>query len=154
MNRNYKLVSIKDINDVNGEIDQDFKQGQIGDCVLLASLYSLSSTQKGQDIIKDAIKINYNEKGELESYDVYFRGYDKTYSITHEELKEADQLKYKFSEGEANHHYSTGDDDVLLMELAYQKAFDDINEAKRSSSIFSKTDALTSVDYEQFFRLH
>ena len=127
------LVSIKDINDVNGEIDQDFKQGQIGDCVLLASLYSLSSTQKGQDIIKDAIKINYNEKGELESYDVYFRGYDKTYSIAHEELKEAEQLKYKFSKGEANHHYSTGDDDVLLIELAWVKACEDIEELQKEN---------------------
>jgi hypothetical protein len=36
------------------------------------------------------------------------------------------------------------------MELAYQKAFDDITEAKRSSSMFAKTDALTSVEYEQF----
>ena len=118
---------------VNGEIDQDFNQGQIGDCVLLADLYSISSTQKGQDIIKDAIKINYDKKGNPESYNVYFKGYDKTYNITHEELKEAERLKLQYERGDSEYHFSYGDDDVLLIELAWIKACADIEELQKEN---------------------
>ena len=147
----YNLLSKEDSKyTVNGEIDQDFKQGNVADCVLLANLYSLSRTQDGAAIIKDAIKINYDEGGATESYDVYFKGLDKTYNIPVEEYMEAERLRPQYQRGEVDEYYSAGDDDVLLMELAYKAAFDDINEAKRSNSLFAKTDALTSVDYEQF----
>ncbi len=135
---------------VNGEIDQDFSQGNAADCVLLASLYSLSRSEDGAAIIKDAIKINYDEYGATKSYDVYFKGLDKTYNIPVEEYMEAERLRPRYQRGEVERYLSAGDDDMLLMELAYQKAFDDICEEKRSSSMFAQTDALTSVEYEQF----
>ena len=147
----YKKLSQEDPKyTVNGEIDQDFYQGNAADCVLLANLYSLSRSENGKAIIKDAIKINYDENGNTTSYNVYFKGLDKTYNIPVEEYCEAERLRPRYQRGEVNHYLSAGDDDVLLMELAYQKAFNDITEAKHSSSIFVQTDALTSVQYEQF----
>lgn len=147
----YNILSKEDPKyTVNGEIDQDFSQGHVADCALLAGLYSLSRTEGGKNIIKDAISINYDENGNTESYDVYFKGLDKTYNIPVEEYKEAERLRLQYQRGDSDYYLSAGDDDVLLMELAYAKAFDDICEAKRSSSLFNKTDALTSVEYEQF----
>ena len=78
----YNLLSKEDSKyTVNGEIDQDFRQGNAADCVLLAGMYSLSRTEEGRAIIKDAITINYDEDWNTESYDVYFKGLDKTYNI-------------------------------------------------------------------------
>lgn len=147
----YNILSKEDPKyTVNGEIDQDFSQGNVADCMLLAGLYSLSRSDAGRAIIKDAISINYDENGNTKSYDVYFKGLDKTYNIPVEEYMEAERLRLQYQRGDLDYYLSAGDDDVLLMELAYQKAFDDICEAKRSSGLFSKTDALTSVEYEQF----
>lgn len=136
---------------VNGKIDQDFHQGSVADCMLLSSMYSLSRTEGGSKIIQDAIKTNYDENGNTKSYDVYFKGLDKTYNIPVEEYMEAERLRPQYQRGEVEYYLSSGDDDMLLMELAYKKAFDDISEAKSSSSLFGgKKQALESVEYEQF----
>lgn len=132
-----KLVPIENLdkNRINGEIDEAFKQGHIGDCTLLASLVSLANTEQGEELIKNAISKNYSDSGKIESYNVYFKGLNKTYCITANELKEAKELKDKYKNGEeVDYYYSSGDDDVLLFELAYTKAFDDIAKEKKSSN--------------------
>lgn len=102
--------------DVNGEIDKDFQQGLLGDCSLLGTLYSISNTEVGAKVIKDAITINKDSYGRVESYSVNFKGIDEKVTITKEELEKADKIQR--SEG---YSYTDGDDDVLLMELAWVK---------------------------------
>ncbi len=96
----------EDIIDIDEKID-DSKQGKHGDCWLLAGLNSLSYSKNGQKIIEDAISVNRNG-----SYNVAFKGLYLSINITPEELEKARK------EGS----YSAGDDDVLLMELAFKKA--------------------------------
>ncbi len=96
--------------DINGEIG-DFEQGQVDDCWLLTSLNSLSYSEKGREILKDAIKENKDG-----SYTVIFKGLNFSCTITKEELKDARRTN----------EYSTGDDDVLLLELAFEKTLDKV----------------------------
>lgn len=96
--------------DINGEID-DSKQGKIGDCWLLSGLNSLSYSEEGREIIKNAIKDNDNG-----SYTVTFDGLGVSYTVTKEDLDNARK----------SGNYSTGDDDVILMELAFQKLLEQI----------------------------
>ena len=103
--------------DVNGQLDMDAHQGRYANCALIGACYSLQYSDFGKDILKDAIKINKNENGKIESYSVYFKGADATYTITKKELEKADSLYNK----EGSRHYSVGDDDMLLLELAYSK---------------------------------
>lgn len=101
--------------DINKEIE-DFSQGTGADCWLISGLKSLSFTEKGRQIISDSIKIN--DDG---SYTVSFAGLDNAqYTITEKELQRATQ----------NEKYATGDDDVLLMEIAFEKALKDVKNGK------------------------
>ena len=105
----------------NGEIDVDFSQGNIGDCALLSSVYSLSLSEEGFNAIKDAITINVNSAGEVESYDIYFEGVDETYNITQKELEKAKEYHGNY---ETERVYSRGDDDMTVIELAIEKCFE------------------------------
>ncbi len=99
---------------VNGEID-DSRQGQQGDCWLLSGLNSLSYSEKGREIIKNAIK--NNEDG---TYTVDFKGIDTEVTITKEDIAAARR----------SGKYSSGDDDVLLMELATERVMDKIRDGE------------------------
>lgn len=88
---------------ISGEIDEDFSQGDIGDCWLLASIKSISYTPKGQEILKNCISVN--EEGAIA---VTLQGVGKTYTITRDEFKE-------------NKNYSQGDGDVKAIEMAVEK---------------------------------
>lgn len=90
--------------DINGLIE-GFEQGQTGDCWLLSSLESLSNSEEGQKLLKDAIQIN--DDG---TYTVKFNGADWAINITDADLRAARN----------SGQYSNGDDDVLLMEVAMQ----------------------------------
>ncbi len=118
----------------NRKIDDDFAQGNIGDCALLSSVYSLSLTEEGSKAIKDAIKINKNWYFKVESYDVHFTGVDETYHITPEELKEAKEM------GNDNRVYSWGDDDMTLLELAMEKCFEESKDATLRGLVDNYTD--------------
>ncbi len=86
----------------------DTQQGQLGDCWLLSGVNALSYTEEGQKIIKDA----------LEYHDGYTTVHLKgaiDYDITDEEVEKA-----------RSENYSTGDDDMLILELAAKKAYEDI----------------------------
>lgn len=96
---------------VNGKIDDGFYQGTKGDCWLLSGVLSLSYTNDGKELIKNAISKDTNG-----NYQVYFRGLNKSYTVTEQEL----QSKNKSTSAKSS-PYSTGDDDMLLMELAVEK---------------------------------
>ena len=95
----------------NGEIES-FEQGDRGDCWLLSQIYSLSLTSWGKDAIKNSIINNNN------SYTIRFSGVDFETTITQEDIKRARESE----------NYSTGDLDVLLLELATEKYLTQENE--------------------------
>ena len=87
---------------------EDSRQGYHGDCWLISSINALSYDEKGREIISNAI--TKKEGG----YEVYFAGDNKTIYVSDEEILAA----------KAEGTYSKGDDDVLLMELAFEKLYD------------------------------
>ena len=93
-------------NEANGKVDESFKQGNIGDCWLLASINSIAATPKGAKILNDSLKVN--DDG---SIDVTFKGLNLTYNVSADELKE--------KKGK----YSTGNIDVRAIEIAAEKYF-------------------------------
>ncbi len=103
---------------VNGEIDSIFGQGNLQDCALLSTVYGLSLTEDGSEAIKDSIKINKDDNGNITGYDVTFKGTGESYHITQEELNQA-----KTNEKEAR-KYSYGDDDMTILELALEDCFE------------------------------
>ena len=107
---------------VNGQIDETFFQGNVGDCALLSSLYALSLTDNGKQAISNSIKLNKNSSGQTNSYDVYFEGVDETYNITQKELDDAKRFNGDYKNERV---YSHGDDDVTLLELAAEKCFEE-----------------------------
>ncbi|MBR3605109.1 MAG: hypothetical protein IKL52_03670, partial [Candidatus Gastranaerophilales bacterium] len=136
--------------DINGRIDKDFRQGNTGDCALLSALYSVSTTQQGQKIIEEAITVNEGLFGQVKSYDVYFKGIDETVTITKKELEKAEEIA-RIQKGS----YSDGDDDVLLLELAWEKctqqAQDKLKTLHFTYSYFgSGTNGLDGVDQLKF----
>jgi hypothetical protein len=80
------------------------KQSTKGDCWILSGANSLSQSQKGLEIIKNAIK--RDEKGNIL---VELKGAQKTYTLTPEEIE--DRKK----------DLSTGDDDMRAIEIAVEK---------------------------------
>lgn len=105
---------------VNGEIDEGFFQGQKGDCWLLSGVLSLSYTDDGKELIKNAIS-----KDQSGDYYVYFKGLNKLYKVTKEELADKNISTIKNGLGLEKSTYSTGDDDMLLMELAVEKVVEE-----------------------------
>ncbi|MBQ9245398.1 hypothetical protein IJ182_03925 [bacterium] len=97
------------------EIDEEIgftKQSSTkGDCWLLAGLNVLSYSDVGNEIIHNAI--TRKEDG---SFEVFFKGVNKKVTLTEETLISAKQ----------SGDYSTGDDDVLLLELAFENIIDEI----------------------------
>lgn len=89
----------------NGKIDRNFKQGQTGDCWLLAGIKSLSMTPEGKAVLDKSITVD--DKGNAT---VNLRGVGKTYTITARDLKCSNEL-------------SSGDADVRALEIAMDRYF-------------------------------
>lgn len=106
---------------INKKIEAS-SQGKIGDCWLLAGLNSLSFSKEGKEIIKDSI-IN-NGDG---TYKVYFKGVKVSCKVTTEDLDKA----------RASKNYSTGDDDVLLFEIAAEKFLRALQDKRVDDSKFA-----------------
>ncbi|MBQ9245399.1 hypothetical protein IJ182_03930 [bacterium] len=95
------------MDDLDERIGYSRQGNTYGDCWLLSGISSLSYTDAGQKIIKDAISSNPDG-----SYNIELKGIDSSVNVTQ------DELEYAYNSGK----YSKGDRDVLLMELAFEKA--------------------------------
>ena len=107
------------ITDVNGAIDGQVLQGNTGDCWLLTALEAMSSTEEGKNIISDSITINDNN-----TVTVTFKGIGVSYTLTADEIAKYD------TDNNTSDSYSNGDNDALIMELAVEKLWKDINSGK------------------------
>lgn len=107
------------IDDINQKIDECVLQGNSGDCWLLVALNSLSSTEKGEQIIKDSITINNDN-----TITVSFKGIGYSYTLTENEIKQYD------TDDNLRDSYSNGDNDALIFEIATQKLWKDIRQGK------------------------
>ncbi len=104
---------------INGLIDEDIVQGETGDCWLIAGLYSMSKSSIGKDIIKNSIQVNDDS-----SVTVSFKGIGISYTINEAEIKVHD------TDNNTEDAYSNGDNDMLVMELAVEKLWSDINSGR------------------------
>lgn len=92
-------------NNLDGKID-NFKQGAVGDCWLLAGITGIVNNNTTRAIIeKECLKTDENGNRVIR-----LLGVDKEYTITKKEL-------------EANSHFSKGEDDVRAIEIAFEKFF-------------------------------
>lgn len=115
-NPDNKVKPSKDENSLNGTIDYPVQQGEIGDCWLISAVLSMSYNEDGSQAIED--NMNIHDNGDV---DVYFPGEEKQYSVTASEIeKENNNVN---SEGKTK--YSSGDDDMLAIELAVDKIVKD-----------------------------
>lgn len=118
--------------EINQEIE-NFEQGQIGDCWLLSALKSLSFTESGKQILDDAI--TENKDG---SFSVKMNGLGTEYNVSQTEIIQAKN----------NPKYANGDDDVVLLELAFEKALKDVQSGKYKvpdyvqGQVYGKNDVL------------
>ena len=87
---------------LNGRIDNDFEQGNVGDCYLLSVIKSLSLNPETLKELDECINIDSNGNAR-----VTLKGVGKTYTITQTELD--------------NPIYSSGDQDVRAIEIAVEK---------------------------------
>ena len=101
----------------NGKVDKDFKQGQTGDCWLLAAIAAVAETPEGQEKLNKMLSIDENN-----NITVNLNGIKIT--VSKEEL-------------EANDNLASGDLDVRAIEYAIREyKGDDFNELlKKDSSI-------------------
>lgn len=121
--------------DCDGNIG-DFKQGNTGDCWLLTGLISLNATSQGRQILKESLTFNSDN-----SITVNFKGVGVSYTITAEEILEAQAESERF-EGA----YSDGDNDVLVFELAVEKLRRDIAAGKIDLPISGKYSTTSESD--------
>lgn len=96
-------------NNVNGQIEAT-KQGRSGDCWLLSDINSMSQTEWGKQAISDAVKSD-GAGGANVTFKGAAKGEQNSYNISAEELEDA----------KASGKYSSGDDDMLALELATEK---------------------------------
>lgn len=101
---------VEEINGVNGIIDEPVSQGHTGDCSLITAVLSLASTEYGREIIKDSI-----EPHDDGTVTVHFKGVNKSYEISQEEIEAHD------TDDNLKDEYSNGDNDMLVIELAAEK---------------------------------
>jgi len=138
-----KLVSQKDFSKLDGHYDISYQGGR-GDCFLLVSINSLAQTPDGQNLLKKNVVEKKDANGEV-YYEVTLPGAQKTiddiksgktkgvlgkdipedkmhiqgtYKITQKELEEAAK--------KSGVSYSSGDKDVLLYEVTYEKYRNDV----------------------------
>lgn len=95
--------------EANGVLE-DSSQNEIGDCWLHSELNALKGTDFGKEAIKNAV-----QKNEDGSYTVKFKGVNKSYTFTSEEIQS------KIDENK----YSRGDLDYKLLEMGVEKLYDE-----------------------------
>ena len=118
---------------INKLLDEPYKQQGTGDCYFLASINALSKTEDGKKIIENSITYNADKH----TYTVNFAGVNCSYTFNADEINEAeikrhDKIKEDGSKvvGEGSGWYSEGDDDVLLLEMAFEQFRQECSEGK------------------------
>ncbi len=107
-NSDTKDTNTRDTNTKDGKIGNT-KQGNFGDCYLLSGINSLSYTEKGQEIIKNAL--DYQDDGST-----------IVHLATGDVVVTQDEINY----AKNSEDYSSGDDDMIIFELAINKTLKDI----------------------------
>lgn len=105
---------------INRQFDERVQQQGTGDCYLLATLKSLSESPQGQEIIKNTIQDNNDG-----TYTVKFPGIERSYTFNSDQIEAADSATIGSKDGtiagSGMGRYSEGDDDIMLIELAYEQ---------------------------------
>ena len=108
------------IDSINGQIDETVSQSSLtGDCWLIASVKSLANNETGREIIKNSITVNDDN-----TVTVSFKGIGVSYTISEEEIEQYD------TDANTYDAYSNGDNDMLVLELATEKLWKDIEYGK------------------------
>lgn len=108
------IIDFFDGDTKDGKIDPT-KQGATGDCWLLSGVNALSYTEEGRNMIKDSLE--YGDDGLVR---VHLKGIESICVITPEEIAAT----------KGSSQYSSGDDDMIIFELAIEKVLDDIAEGR------------------------
>lgn len=95
------------VNKADGKIDE-FVQGSIGDCWLLSAINGLKRHPKGREILEKSLFVDKDN-----NITVTLQGPKKQYTFTKEQI---DSVLNK-----SDYYYSTGDRDVLAIEMAIEK---------------------------------
>ncbi len=145
--------------EVNGELDMEIQQGQMEDCGLISICNSISQSEEGKELIKSAISTNYDDEGNIESYNVYFKGLDETYTVSASEMDEAYEKTVDEIMDYSKCSYSRGDKDMLLLELAWSKCSENSEKLDKISSDniirITNTDmpeGLSNVNQTKFYK--
>ena len=130
-----------DFSEINGNIELS-NQISRGDCYLLAAINALAMSDGGQEVFQQNIHVSKDEEGKdvytvtlpgasNVRWDLMNEGVDKdkiliqgSYTVTEDELKEAAK--------KAGIEYSSGDKDVLLLEVVYEKYRQDVDKTKKA----------------------
>jgi len=110
---------------IDGEIG-DYRQGNTGDCWLLAGLNAFNNSPTGRMLLNNAIKDNQDG-----TYSVTLFGVGKTYTFSQEDIIYAIESPA----------YSHGDRDALLFELAVEELHKDI----RNGDVIILDDVLGNI---------
>lgn len=106
INRLIRRIQSKNSNsnsDVNEKIDNEYKQGNTGDCWLIATITAIRNNPKLKEQLEGQISKDIDG-----NITVFLKGINKSYKISKEELKGATEL-------------SSGDLDVRAIEIAVRK---------------------------------
>lgn len=120
---NYLNTGSVDLNSLQGNVSingkiENSEQGELGDCFFLAQINALSDTDFGKEAIKNSI-IDNNDG----TYTVKLKGANKKFTISKQEILYAKTLT-----NNGKNTYSKGDDDMVLLELAFERYFNQTNE--------------------------
>ena len=124
-----------------------FNQGQVGDCVVLASTYALSQTDAGREILDDSMVFNGPDAQGWDSWTITFKG-DPAHPITvnADELMQARHVSPNeriFGTGDP---YSLGDVDALLIEVALEKYAQQYGVPVAGNSVLSTIENGSQID--------
>lgn len=142
----------------NGKVS-NIRQGYLKDSWLLSGVKSLSQTKKGKAILSETL--TPTKKGVL----VKLKGVNRQYEISNAEIKQAYKEYITLTDGDFvkgyRKNYSSGDGDVIALEIAFRKYQSDLREGNIKANIFlpqyvnqfSSDDTLSETDVSQLYYL-